>query len=122
MYADGTVDARTGTNFDLTCNATGDRDCQRTNVTCPEGGSCSITIQGTGHDKFQDGKVDASTAASFDLTCNATGDRTCDQAEIFCPESPGTTCSCSGCPSSVTMHCPAGGAACTGGGATIVTP
>ena len=122
MYADGTVDARTGTSFDLTCNTTGDRDCKGTDVKCPEGGSCSITIKGTGHDKFREGKVDARTGTSFDLTCNATGDRTCHNTEIFCPESSGTTCTCSGCPSSVTMHCPAGGAACTGGGATIVTP
>ena len=122
MYADGTVDARTGTNFDLTCNAGGDRDCKGTEVLCPEGGSCSITIKGTGHDKFRDSEVDARTATSFDLTCNAIGDRTCHNTEIFCPEGAGTTCTCSGCPSSVTMHCPAGGAACTGGGATIVTP
>jgi len=122
MYADGTVDARTGTNFDLTCNAGGDRDCKGTEVLCPEGGSCSITIKGTGHDKFRDGEVDARTGTSFDLTCNATGHRTCHNTEIFCPEGAGTTCTCSGCPSSVTMHCPVGGAACTGGGATIVTP
>ena len=122
MYADGTVDARTGTNFDLTCNAVGDRDCKGTEVLCPEGGSCSITIKGTGHDKFRDSEVDARTATSFDLTCNATGDRTCHNTEIFCPEGAGTTCTCSGCDSSVTMHCPAGGAVCTGGGATIVTP
>ena len=122
MYADGTVDARTGTNFDLTCNAVGDRDCKGTEVLCPEGGSCSITIKGTGHDKFRDSEVDARTATSFDLTCNAIGDRTCHNTEIFCPEGAGTTCTCSGCDSSVTMHCPAGGAVCTGGGATIVTP
>ena len=122
MYADGTVDARTGTNFDLTCNAGGDRDCKGTEVLCPEGGSCSITIKGTGHDKFKDGEVDARTGTSFDLTCNATGHRTCQNTEIFCPEGAGTTCTCSGCPSSVTMHCPAGGAVCTGSGATIVTP
>ena len=122
MYADGTVDARTGTNFDLTCNAGGDRDCKGTEVLCPEGGSCSITIKGTGHDKFRDGEVDARTGTSFDLTCNATGHRTCHNTEIFCPEGAGTTCTCSGCDSSVTMHCPAGGAVCTGGGATIVTP
>jgi type IV pilus assembly protein PilA len=122
MYADGTVDARTGTNFDLTCNAGGDRDCKGTEVLCPEGGSCSITIKGTGHDKFRDGEVDARTGTSFDLTCNAIGHRTCHNTEIFCPEGAGTTCTCSGCPSSVTMHCPAGGAVCTGGGATIVTP
>jgi len=122
MYADGTVDARTGTSFDLTCNAGGDRDCKGTEVLCPEGGSCSITIKGTGHDKFRDGEVDARTATSFDLTCNAIGDRTCHNTEIFCPEGAGTTCTCSGCDSSVTMHCPAGGAVCTGGGATIVTP
>ena len=71
---------------------------------------------------YADGTVDARTGTSFDLTCNATGDRTCHNTEIFCPESSGTTCTCSGCPSSVTMHCPAGGADCTGGGATIVTP
>ena len=122
MHADGTVDARTGSNFDLTCNAGGDRDCKGTEVLCPEGGSCSITIKGTGHDKFRDSEVDARTATSFDLTCNAIGDRTCHNTEIFCPEGAGTTCTCSGCDSSVTMHCPAGGAVCTGGGATIVTP
>ena len=122
MYADGTVDARTGTNFDLTCNATGDRDCQRTNVLTCGTGSCSVTTQSGSHDLYKNGKVYAQTATSFTLTCSAGGQRDCEGTEIWCPEGAGTTCTCSGCPSSVTMHCPAGGAACTGGGATIVTP
>ena len=108
-------------NYAIACQGPGDRVCQNAELTCGAGG-CSVTTQGPGHDMYADGTVDARTGTNFDLTCNATGQRTCQNTEIFCPEGAGTTCTCSGCPSSVTMHCPAGGAACTGGGATIVTP
>ena len=108
-------------NYAIACQGPGDRVCQNAELTCGAGG-CSVTTQGPGHDMYADGTVDARTGTNFDLTCNAIGDRTFHNTEIFCPEGAGTTCTCSGCDSSVTMHCPAGGAACTGGGATIVTP
>ena len=108
-------------NYAITCKGPGDRVCQNAELTCGAGG-CSVTTQGPGHDMYADGTVDARTGTNFDLTCNAIGDRPCHNTEIFCPEGACTTCTCSGCDSSVTMHCPAGGAVCTGGGATIVTP
>jgi len=110
-------------NYDITCGASGggERVCWNTTLTCGIG-SCSITTEGTGHDAYQGGTVYAQTATSFTLTCSASGQRDCERTEVWCPEGAGTTCTCSGCPSSVTMHCPAGGAACTGGGATIVIP
>jgi len=107
-------------NVDIICRG-GERACKRTTLTCGTG-SCSVTTQSGYHDLYKNGKVYAQTATSFTLTCSAGGQRDCERTEIWCPEGAGTTCTCSGCPSSVTMHCPAGGAACTGGGATIVTP
>jgi len=90
----------------------------------PTGGAvffnCTTTTKGNGHAAYQNGNVFAQTPTSFTLTCNASGFTDCERAEIWCPERAGTTCT--GCPSTVTMHCPVGGAVCTGGGATIVTP
>ena len=92
--------------YDITCGAANsERTCKSTTLNCGSGKDCTIKTQGSGHDAYQNSVVNAKESNSFKLTCQATGLRDCQSITIWCPQSPGSTCECVSCPSSVTMKC-----------------
>ena len=92
--------------YNINCGASNsERTCKSTTLNCGENNDCSIKTQGSGHDAYQNSVVNAKKSNSFTLTCQASGLRDCVSNTIWCPQKTGTTCKCTGCPSSVTMKC-----------------
>ena len=105
--------------YNIYCGASNsERTCRSTTLNCGEDNDCTIKTQGSGHDAYQDSVVNAKDSNSFKLTCAASGFRDCKDITIWCPQKTGTTCECSGCPSSVVMKCVSGISCSSTGSAT----
>ena len=92
--------------YDIYCGASNsERTCKNTVLNCGINKNCMIKTQGSGHDAYQYSTVNAKESKSFTLKCQASGLRDCKSVTVWCPQASGSTCECTGCPSTVTMKC-----------------